>query len=212
MGRINNSKEEKMRNKRWVWLVLFVFVFGLVVTVSCTQTKQATMADKEAEAIAAQEAEKAQMEEEAKQKALEEQRLREEREEHLRQERLKAEAEERAKSAAREAFVNENIYFDFDSAALDASAEGILREKAQWMIDNPGVSVIIEGHCDERGTNEYNLALGDRRAGAVKAYLINLGIDASRLTSISYGEERPVDRDHTEEAWAKNRRVHFMIE
>ena len=74
------------------------------------------------------------------------------------------------------------------------------------------VTVTIQGHCDERGTNEYNLALGDRRADSTKTFLVDLGISASRLTTVSYGEERPVDPRHNEEAWAKNRRAHFVID
>jgi len=203
-----------MRNKRWVWLILIILFSGLSVmlTVSCTQTKQVKTADTEAEAIAAQEAEKARIAEEARKKALEEQRLEQERQERQRQERLEAEAQERERLAEKEAFTGENIYFDFDSSALDPAAEAVLQEKGQYLKEHPEISVIIEGHCDERGTNEYNLALGDRRAGAVKTYLINLGINGSRLTTISYGEERPLDRGHDEEAWAKNRRVHVEID
>ena len=85
-------------------------------------------------------------------------------------------------------------------------------QKAEWMRENPNATVTIEGHCDERGTNEYNLALGDRRAESAKAFLTDLGIDSSRLTTISYGEERPVDPRSDEEAWAKNRRAHFVVD
>ena len=83
--------------------------------------------------------------------------------------------------------------------------------KAEWLINNPDVRVTIEGHCDERGTNEYNIALGDRRAEAAKAFLVDLGVPAGNLTSISYGEERPVDPGNSEEARAKNRRCHFVL-
>jgi peptidoglycan-associated lipoprotein len=87
----------------------------------------------------------------------------------------------------------------------------VLKEKAAFMRDNPGITVMIEGHCDERGTNEYNLALGDRRANSAKTYLTDLGIQGSRMTTVSYGEEQPVDSGHGEEAWARNRRGHFVI-
>jgi peptidoglycan-associated lipoprotein len=86
-----------------------------------------------------------------------------------------------------------------------------LRKKAEWLINNPEATATIEGHCDERGTNEYNLALGDRRAESAKTFLMDLGVKGSKLSSISYGEERPVDPAHNEEAWAKNRRGHFTI-
>jgi peptidoglycan-associated lipoprotein len=108
-------------------------------------------------------------------------------------------------------FENEDVFFEFDSASLTAEAQEILRAKAEWLRDNPGVRVLIEGHCDERGTNEYNLALGDRRAFSSKAFLTDLGIDDARISIISYGEERPIAPGASEEAWAKNRRAHFVI-
>ncbi|MEE9496372.1 MAG: peptidoglycan-associated lipoprotein Pal [Desulfobacterales bacterium] len=106
--------------------------------------------------------------------------------------------------------MQEDIYFEFDKSTLTPAAQDSLLRKAEWLRENPAATVTIEGHCDERGTNEYNLALGDRRAESAKAFLIDLGIDPSRLTTISYGEERPVDPRHMEEAWAKNRRDHFV--
>jgi len=107
--------------------------------------------------------------------------------------------------------MQEDIYFDFDKSTLTPSGQDNLLRKAEWLRENPDATVTIEGHCDERGTNEYNLALGDRRAESAKAFLIDLGIDSMRLTTISYGEERPVDPRHMEEAWAKNRRDHFVV-
>jgi peptidoglycan-associated lipoprotein len=90
-------------------------------------------------------------------------------------------------------------------------SQDILSRKSDWMRDNPDVVVSVEGHCDERGTNEYNLALGERRAESAKAFLVDLGIEAYKLSTVSYGEERPVDTGHNGEAWAKNRRAHFII-
>jgi peptidoglycan-associated lipoprotein len=109
-------------------------------------------------------------------------------------------------------FPHENIFFEYDKSALISEVQEMLKENAQWLKDNPDVSVIIEGHCDERGSNEYNIALGDRRAQSVKTFLVNMGVAAERLTPISYGEEKPIDPAHTEEAWAKNRRAHFVID
>ena len=106
----------------------------------------------------------------------------------------------------------EAIYFEFDKSTLTPQAKETLVKKAEWLRSNKDVSVIIEGHCDERGTNEYNLALGDRRAASTKIFLEDLGISPLRLTIISYGEERPFVSGHNEEAWAKNRRAHFGIE
>jgi len=107
--------------------------------------------------------------------------------------------------------MQEDIYFDFDRSTLSPAAQDNLLRKAEWLRENPDATATIEGHCDERGTNEYNLALGDRRAESAKAFLTDLGIDPARLTTISYGEERPVDPRNTEEAWAKNRRDHFVV-
>lgn len=107
--------------------------------------------------------------------------------------------------------MKEDIYFEFDKSTLTAASQENLTRKAEWLRENPDVTVTIEGHCDERGTPEYNLALGDRRAESAKSFLRDLGISPSRLTTISYGEEKPVDPRHNEEAWAKNRRDHFVV-
>ena len=111
-----------------------------------------------------------------------------------------------------EEFPKEDIHFEFDRSNLLPEAQDNLRAKAKWLMAHPDVSAIIEGHCDERGTNEYNMALGDRRAGSAETFLVDLGVEASRLKTISYGEEKPLDPSHDEEAWAKNRRVHLVIE
>lgn len=112
----------------------------------------------------------------------------------------------------RDAFLNEYVYFDFDSDVLGPEAQSLLQIKAQWLTDNPDVlGIMIEGHCDERGTEAYNLALGARRADAVKNYLTDMGLTNLAIQTQSYGEERPVDTEHNEEAWAKNRRACFVI-
>ena len=112
----------------------------------------------------------------------------------------------------RAAFENEDIYFAYDSSALTPQAQDILRKKGAFLKANSNVKVTIEGHCDDRGTNEYNLALGEARARSAKAFLVDLGIPAARIATISYGEERPAVRGTSEDAWAKNRRAHFVIE
>jgi len=104
-----------------------------------------------------------------------------------------------------------NINFDFDKFNLKPEAREILRQHADWLLEHPDFDVVIEGHCDERGTSEYNLALGERRAVSAMKYLVNLGVDKRRLTTISYGEELPLDTRQNEEAWAKNRRDHFVV-
>jgi len=110
------------------------------------------------------------------------------------------------------AFTAQDINFDFDSSALRPDAQQILQSKADLLQRNPEVKAVIEGHCDDRGTEAYNMALGERRAESAKAFLVNLGIAANRLSTISYGEEKPLDLDSTEEAYAKNRRAHFVTE
>ncbi|HVM96378.1 MAG TPA: peptidoglycan-associated lipoprotein Pal [Candidatus Acidoferrales bacterium] len=105
----------------------------------------------------------------------------------------------------------QDVHFGFDSFELDEQARGALRENAAWLKDNGSEKVEIEGHCDERGTVEYNLALGAKRARATKDYLATLGVSSDRLTTISYGEELPLCSEHTEDCWARNRRSHFVV-
>jgi peptidoglycan-associated lipoprotein len=105
-----------------------------------------------------------------------------------------------------------DINFAFDSYKIDATAKGILAGNAEWLKANSGSKVQIEGHCDERGTNEYNMVLGANRARAAMEHLRTLGVDASRMSTVSYGEELPLDPAHNEAAWAKNRRDHFKVD
>jgi peptidoglycan-associated lipoprotein len=109
------------------------------------------------------------------------------------------------------AFEAEGIYFDFDKSEIKAEAKAILEKKAAWLRANPSYKVKIEGNCDERGTNEYNLALGDRRAKAAQKYLNALGISMDRMSTISYGEEKPACTEKNEKCWSKNRRDDFKL-
>ena len=205
-----------MQKKIWICISLLVIIPGLLFTTSCAKkvikseptAEEGTMGAVEETAdgdtvLAAQDeaAGKVEMqaEEDLKQTQMAEQAARDE-------------EEERAEIAAVQMFMNEDVYFDFDSSAIEDAAKNLLSQKAAWLRMNPDASVIIEGHCDERGTNAYNIALGDRRAESTKAFLLDLGIDGNLLSTISYGEERQVDTGKNEGAWAKNRRVHFMIE
>lgn len=120
------------------------------------------------------------------------------------------EKEQRLRSEVR-VFESEKIYFDFDKSELKPEARAVLDKKAAWLRANPDYKVRIEGNCDERGTNEYNMALGERRANAAWKYLNALGVSGNRMTTISYGEERPADPAHNEQAWAKNRRDEFKL-
>ena len=116
-----------------------------------------------------------------------------------------------AAAAAKESYTLGDIYFDFDKFNLRDEARAALNKHVEWLNKNKDVQVTVEGHCDERGTAEYNLALGERRANAVIKFLVDMGIDGKRLKAISYGSELPLDTRHNEEAWTKNRRAHFTI-
>jgi peptidoglycan-associated lipoprotein len=104
-----------------------------------------------------------------------------------------------------------DIHFDFDKYDIQPGDVEILKTNAAVMMKYPNAKIQIEGHCDERGTAEYNLALGERRANSTMKYLISIGVAADRLSSISYGEEKPLDSGHNDEAWAKNRRAHSVV-
>ena len=179
-----------MRKNLWIGLVMLFLIPVFLFTVSCAQQEvkdteeTATEPEKVPEETATQ----------ATQEVTED-----------------MSAEERAILAARNMFLSEDVYFEFDKSTLDSMSQDILSRKADWMRDNQDIVVSIEGHCDERGTNEYNLALGERRAESAKAFLVDLGIEAYRISTVSYGEERPVDTGQNEEAWAKNRRAHCLI-
>ncbi|MFP4167628.1 MAG: peptidoglycan-associated lipoprotein Pal [Desulfonatronovibrionaceae bacterium] len=124
--------------------------------------------------------------------------------------RLQADAE-KAKKEAVEEIVDKKIHFAFDSYELSSEAREILQEKAELLKKYSELEMVIEGYCDERGTEEYNLALGEKRARAAYEFLVLLGVDSERIQIVSYGEEYPVDPGHNEEAWAKNRRDEFRI-
>ena len=192
-----------MNRKLGVYVLMAALVAGLFLTASCAkktvvsdattiedQAKTAADAAAEAEAEAARKAEQ----------------------ERIRQQELQEEAARKEEIVqARTRFLNQHIHFEFDSAQLTDTAKALLREKADWLKANPGTGIVIEGHCDERGTTEYNLALGERRAAAAKQYLQDLGIDAYRMTTVSYGEERPLDPGQNEAAYSKNRRAQFVL-
>ena len=105
-----------------------------------------------------------------------------------------------------------DVYFDYDSYTINSSELPKINTVGNFLKQNREIRIVAEGHCDERGTVEYNLSLGQKRAEAVKAYLVKMGIDGSRVKTISFGKEVPVDPSHAEEAWARNRRAHFKID
>jgi peptidoglycan-associated lipoprotein len=188
-----------MKSKQWTILAVVLACLVIFVVPSCQKKRISSEPT-----ISAEEEARRRAEEEARQKGLSEQDLKEgSLSEQMATERMQTE---------KEIFENEDILFEFDSVRLTPDAQERLNAKAKWLKENSRAKVIIEGHADNRGTNEYNLALGEGRAQSAKAYLVALGIDPNRLNTISYGEERPLDPDETEDAWAKNRRAHFVIE
>ncbi len=196
-----------MKNRVWINLVMAILVAGLFFTVSCA--KKTVVSD----ATTIEDVDKTKADAEAKAKADTEAEAVRIAQEKLDDQMAKEKAvKESAIMSAKERFVNLDINFEYDSSELNNLAKSTLKEKAAWLKANGGETVAIEGHCDERGTTNYNLALGERRASAAKAYLINLGISASRLTTISFGEEKPMAYGSSESAFQKNRRAHFVIE
>ena len=133
------------------------------------------------------------------------------RQKELEAERQRKEAEQRRFRAAKTQFIGEDIYFEKGSYRLQPKARTVLYRKADFLKKYPQVSVIIEGHTDESGSRETNIAFGEHRSGAVKSFLIKEGIQRERMIAVSYGKERPVDTAKTAKARAKNRRVHFVI-
>ncbi len=156
------------------------------------------------EELAAQEAARRaeQLAKERQQQGIEEQRLQDE--------AMRKRQTEKEK-AAKARFENQDIHFSYDSSELTPEARMLLKEKAEWLTRHTYAAITIEGHCDERGTTEYNLALGEKRALTAKQYLIDLGVSANRMRTISYGEEKPLVEGGNEAVWAKNRRAHFEI-
>jgi peptidoglycan-associated lipoprotein len=196
-----------MMLKNWTSLTL-ALVLALLVAFSVSSCAKKKISSEPATTTSEEEAQR-RAEEEARQKELERQRALEE--EELGDEKLSEEMTEQRTGSAKSIFENEDVYFEFDSIRLGPEAQEILARKAAWLRANPTAEITIEGHCDNRGTTEYNLALGEGRAQSVSAFLVDLGIDSSRLNTISYGEERPIDHAQTEEGWARNRRAHFVI-
>jgi peptidoglycan-associated lipoprotein len=124
---------------------------------------------------------------------------------------INSEAEKREFLDRAKAFENQDVYFDYDAYTLTAPGQKVLDEKIAFLKRFPRVTVNIEGHCDERGTTEYNLALGERRANAAQQYILNSNSSNLKLTTVSYGKERPIAAGHDDASWAKNRRAHFVL-
>lgn len=128
----------------------------------------------------------------------------------VRAETLPADIEELNRLAQSRGFIRD-AFFGYDEAGLSSEAQEALAQSANWLKQNTQYNLLIEGHCDERGTEQYNLALGDRRAHTAREYLVTLGVDTGRIRTVSYGEERPFNDGHDESSWAQNRRAHLVL-
>ncbi len=202
-------------------IIVLILCFGLILTGCPKKTvvkeepsvKRAEELAGEREKAAKLEAERAAKEKEAREKELA--RIREEKAKKAREKEfgksLVAKKEPGIEGEVLESKLLKDIHFDFDKYDIRSGDAEILKENAALLMKHPTLKIQIEGHCDERGTSEYNLALGERRANSAKKYLISLGMRADQISTISYGEEKPLDPGHNEAAWAKNRRDHFII-
>jgi peptidoglycan-associated lipoprotein len=187
--------------RTWKARTSWLGVLGLAVIIGgCGGAAPQPEPEPQVEQTRDEEAERAAREAEARRRE-EEARRREE------EARRRAEAERRRVLTV----LAERVHFDFDKSDIRPDAEAVLQRKVTVLREYPDITLRIEGHADERGSNEYNLALGQRRAEAVRRYLMSYGLDASRFTTISYGEERPLVAAHNEEAWAQNRRAEFVV-
>jgi len=204
-----------MMRKSYIVSVIFVLCIGLILmgcpkktVVKDEPSAKAEVAKMEAERIAKEK------EREAKEKEAKEREAARLKEEQAKKEFERSLVAKRTPGIEGEVFESsllKPIFFDFDKYDIRPSDVEILKANSAFLKKFPNVKIQIEGHCDERGTNEYNLALGERRANSTKKYLTSLGITANRVSTISYGEEKAMDPGHNEEAWAKNRRAHFVI-
>lgn len=185
------------------WALISVFLISSLFLFSCSKkaVKSEGIVSKPPTAV-----------EDEAEKAKKRARIREQEQQALREKALSEEEAKRLREAAEKARLeSEDIHFEFDQYILSDTAKQILNKRAQWMKDYPAAKVLIEGHCDERGSAEYNLALGQKRAEVAMNYLTSLGISANRISTISYGKEKPLDTGSNEAAWAKNRRAHFVL-
>jgi peptidoglycan-associated lipoprotein len=191
--------------KKSFMIIIFFLCIGLVL-MGCpkkTVMKDEPSVKKEESAAAKAEADRIAKEREAK--------VREETTKKELEQSLVAKKEPGIEGVVFESSLLKDIYFDFDKYDIRPTDAAILKENAALLKKYTNVKIQIEGHCDERGTNEYNLALGERRANSTKNYLLTLGVPPERISTISYGEEKPLDPGHNEEAWTKNRRAHTII-
>jgi len=218
---IQITNKEVQMVRKGLSIIILILCFGLILMGCPKKTvmkeepsvKGAEGSAGEREKAARLEAERAAKEKEAREKELA--RMREEEAKKAREKEfeksLVAKKEPGIEGEVLESKLLKDIHFDFDKYDIRPGDADILRGNAALLMKHPTVKIQIEGHCDERGTIEYNLALGERRANSAKKYLTSLGMPADRISTISYGKEKPLDPRHNEEAWRQNRRDHFII-
>jgi peptidoglycan-associated lipoprotein len=199
--------------RKSVGILIFILCFGLILTGCPKKTVLKEEPSIKKEEAARLEAERERAAKEAREKELEKMREEEAKkaQEKEFEKSLVAKKEPGIEGEIFESRLLKDIHFDFDKYDIRPGDAEILKENAALLSKYRTAKVQIEGHCDERGTIEYNLALGERRANSTKKYLISLGVSSDRISTISYGKERPLDPGHNEEAWAKNRRTHTII-
>jgi peptidoglycan-associated lipoprotein len=204
-GNPNHNKRRFKMVRKSLSIIILILCFGLILMGCPKKTvvkeepsvKKAEESTVEREKAAKLETERAAKEKEARKKEFEKS--------------LVAKKEPGIEGEILESKLLKDIHFDFDKYDIRPGDADILKGNAALLMKHPTVKIQIEGHCDERGTIEYNLALGERRANSAKKYLISLGMPADRISTISYGKEKPLDPRHNEEAWRKNRRDHLII-
>jgi peptidoglycan-associated lipoprotein len=199
-----------MRKKGLIVLVL-ILCLGLLLT-GCAKKKvvKEEPSMKKAEEAVAEREKAAKLEREKELARIQEEEAKRAKEKEF-EKSLIAKKEPGIEGEVFESRLLKDVHFDFDRYDIRPGDAEVLKENAALLMKYPKVKIQAEGHCDERGTNEYNLALGERRANSAKKYLISLGVSSDRISVISYGEEKPADAGHNEEAWSKNRRGHFVI-
>jgi len=184
-----------MRKKLWICLALVIVIPGLLFMGACSKGGVTEEEEPEAEVQTTQDTTETQTTTEAT------------------SDQPAAEVTEDTSGImiSRDMFLRDYVHFAFDKYNLDEQAQSVLRRKARFLEDQPDIYVTIEGHCDDRGTNEYNLALGDRRAESTRSFLLDMGVEAYRISTVSYGEERGLCDERDEECWSTNRRAAFVI-
>ena len=198
--------------KKFFILLLVVFIHGCaerlpMPTLPLTPEQQAAEEARKAEEAMAEKEEAVAKKEEVREELLPPGMVKEE----IRERLLPPDAVREKRRVAEEVSPFKDIHFDFDRYDIRPDAKAVLDSIASWMRKNKKAHILIEGHCDERGTNEYNLALGERRARATKYHLIAMGVAPDKIATISYGEEKPVCAQQTEDCWQRNRRAHFVL-